>query len=49
MEAEIKDILIISSKPDLPKFKKLLGNGNSLGINISYEIQIKPMVLQSHL
>ena len=24
------------------KFKKLLGNGNSLGINISYEIQIEP-------
>ena len=42
MEAEIKDILIISSKQDLPKFKKLLGNGNSLGINISYEIQIEP-------
>ena len=42
MEAEIKDILIISSEEDLPKFKKLLGNGNFLGINISYAIQIKP-------
>ena len=42
MLAGIKDILIISTKEDLPKFKKLLGSGNKLGINISYEIQIKP-------
>jgi glucose-1-phosphate thymidylyltransferase len=42
MEAEIKDILIISSNQDLPKFKKLLGNGNALGINISYQIQLEP-------
>lgn len=42
MLSGIKDILIISTKEDLPKFKKLLGNGMNLGINISYEIQIKP-------
>ena len=42
MLAEIKDILIISTKEDLPKFKKLLGNGKSLGINISYDIQFEP-------
>ena len=42
MQAEIKDILIISSENDLPKFKKLLGNGSNLGINISYKVQSKP-------
>ena len=42
MKAEIKDILIISSKQDLPKFKKLLGDGSILGLNISYEIQLEP-------
>ena len=33
MLAGIKDILIISTKDDTPKFKKLLGNGEFLGIN----------------
>jgi len=42
MQAEIKDILIISSEHDLPKFKKLLGDGSNLGINISYKVQFKP-------
>ena len=42
MQSGIRDILIISTNEDLPKFKKLLGNGQSLGINISYEVQLKP-------
>ena len=42
MKAEIKDILIISSKQDLPKFKKLLGDGSTLGLNICYKIQLEP-------
>ena len=42
MLAGISDILIISTKDDTPKFKKLLGNGELLGINISYEIQFEP-------
>ena len=42
LSAGIRDILIISTKEDLPKFKKLLGNGSSLGINLSFEVQIKP-------
>ena len=42
MQAEINDILIISSEYDLPKFKKLLGDGSNLGINISYKEQSKP-------
>ena len=42
MQAEIKDILIISSEHDLPKFKKLLGDGSALGIKISYKVQFEP-------
>ena len=40
--AGIKDILIISTPYDLPNYKKLFGNGKSLGINISYSEQPKP-------
>ena len=40
--AGIKDILIISTPCDLPNYKKLLGTGNDLGINISYAVQLKP-------
>ena len=40
--AGIKDILIISTKEDLPKFNKLLGDGSNLGIKISYEFQLRP-------
>lgn len=42
MLAGIKDIMIITTKEHLNVFKKQLGNGNFLGINISYEIQHKP-------
>ena len=42
MQAGIREILIISTKEDLSKFKKLLGNGRSLGINISYKVQEEP-------
>ena len=35
MQAEIKDILIISSEHDIPKFKKLLKDGSSIGMQIS--------------
>ena len=38
----IKDIMIITSKDHVDIFKKQLGNGKSLGIKISYEIQNKP-------
>ena len=40
--AGIKDILIISTAYDLPNYKKLLGTGVSLGINISYAVQVNP-------
>ncbi len=42
MLAEIKDILIITTKMDLERFKLLLGNGSQWGINISYLIQDIP-------
>ena len=40
--AGIKDILIISTKRDLPNFQKLLGDGKQLGCNFSYKVQHKP-------
>ncbi|MFD1629033.1 glucose-1-phosphate thymidylyltransferase RfbA [Pseudopedobacter beijingensis] len=42
MLAGIKDILIISTPHDLPGFKKLLGDGKSLGCNFSYAEQPSP-------
>ncbi len=42
MQAGIIDILIISTKNDISKFEKLLGNGTNLGIKLSYAIQENP-------
>ncbi len=42
MLAGIKDILIISTPRDLPLFESLLGNGNNLGIKLSYAVQPNP-------
>ena len=42
LKADIKDILIITTNEDTKKYKKLLGNGQSLGIKISYETQDYP-------
>jgi len=42
MLAGIRDILIISTPHDLPNFEKLLGNGESFGIKLSYEVQKSP-------
>lgn len=42
MLAGIKDILIISTPHDLPNFKKLLGDGSDLGLNLSYKEQSSP-------
>jgi len=38
----IKDILIISTPQDLPKFMKLFGDGWEIGLNITYKEQPKP-------
>jgi len=42
MLAGIKDILLISTEKDLPRFKDLLGTGDELGINLSYAVQDQP-------
>lgn len=38
----IRDILIISTPKDISKFEELFGNGDELGIKISYEKQLQP-------
>jgi len=38
----IKEILVISTPEDTPRFEDLLGNGHSLGLSISYEVQHEP-------
>lgn len=38
----IRDILIISDKETIPLYRKLFGNGDSLGVNISYKVQEAP-------
>lgn len=42
MQAKIRDILIISTPEDLPRFEKLLGDGSHFGVHFSYEEQPKP-------
>ena len=42
LELGIKEILIISMSKDKSLFQNLLGNGESLGVKISYKIQDKP-------
>ena len=42
MQAEIKDILIISTPSDLPRFVELLGDGSNFGINLQYKVQPSP-------
>lgn len=42
MNAAIKDILIISTPEDTPRFKELLGDGHQFGIELSYAVQESP-------
>ena len=42
MMAEVKDILIITTREDQKNFQRLLKKGEDLGINIEYLIQEKP-------
>lgn len=42
MLAGIKDILIISTPTDTPRFESLLGDGKEFGVNLSYKVQPSP-------
>ena len=42
MQAGIRDVLIITTKEDQENFKRLLRDGNHLGVNISYIVQPSP-------
>ena len=42
MLAGIRDILIISTPQDTPRFESLLGDGSHLGLSLSYAVQESP-------
>ena len=42
MLAGIREILVISTPEDVPKFKTLLGDGNQYGIHLQYQVQARP-------
>src|SRR5690606_23717275 len=42
MLAGIKDILIISTPQDTPRFEQLLGDGSQWGLNLQYKVQPSP-------
>ncbi|MDA8226449.1 MAG: glucose-1-phosphate thymidylyltransferase RfbA [Desulfitobacterium hafniense] len=42
MDAGIRDILIISTPVDTPRFEALLGDGHQFGVNLSYAVQPSP-------
>lgn len=42
MSAGIRDILIISTPTDLPRFEHLLGDGSRLGCSFTYKVQEEP-------
>ncbi len=42
MLAKIRDILIISTEKDTPRFRELLGDGHQFGLHLQYAVQASP-------
>ncbi|MBI3211601.1 MAG: glucose-1-phosphate thymidylyltransferase RfbA [Simkania negevensis] len=42
MQAKIREILLISTTQDIPRFQALLGDGSQLGLSLSYRVQEEP-------
>ncbi len=42
MLSDIKEVLIISTPEDLPRFEQLLGDGSDIGMNFEYIVQPSP-------
>ena len=50
IDSGIKEILIITTLVDLGSYKKLIGDGSQIGLNIKYKTQEKPLgIAQSFL